>query len=319
METKDIDRGIQIANRILESLPKRSLNATTERLYRKTGERFWKAPEDILITTSKRTYYLRKAAMTFYATEQLKVAVERRDDALISHAAKVLLRFLRSEDPQDGAPPGKCPIASSKKRQSKRQSLSGLPENWRERLVQASSGELKEWILVLAVAGVRPKEIENGVDISPVDGGARLTVLGAKTNNGYGQPLRVIEVMSDLALQLAKAGARRISAPSANRVSVAIGRLGRRVFKRRAAGNVSAYSFRHQLASDLKASGLSSVDASAFLGHAVEDTKRQYGSHSQSRGSGRFKLVYASRIVKRCVMRYNSPSRGLGVKSEKSV
>lgn len=319
MKTKDINSGIQIAKQILNSLPKRSLNGTTERLYRKTGERFWAVPDEVYQTSSKRTYYLRKAAMTFYAEEQLKVAVERHDVVLIAHAAKVLLKFLRPEDPKDGTPAGKCPIASPKKRQSKRQSLSGLPENWREILVQSSSGELKEWILVLAVAGVRPKEIENGVDISPVDGGARLTVLGAKTNNGHGQPLRVVEVMSDLACQLAKGGARRISAPSANRVSVAVGRLGRRVFKRKAASNVSAYSFRHQLASDLKASGLFSLDVSAFLGHAVEDTKRQYGSHSQNRGSSQFKLVYASRIVKRCVMRYSNSSMSSDATAGKSV
>ena len=44
--------------------------------------------------------------------------------------------------------------------------------------------------------------------------------------------------------------------------------------------------FRHAMASDLKASGLSSQEQSAALGHQVVETKSTYGSHRQGRAGG---------------------------------
>jgi integrase len=125
-----------------------------------------------------------------------------------------------------------------------------------------------------------------------------LTIRGAKTDRGHGQPERVVAVDGPLALLLAEGGARTISATSANSVSVAAGRLGRKVFGERRSNLVSAYSFRHQLASDLKASGLDDVSISAILGHSVDDTKKHYGSAKQARGTQTTRLISATRSVK---------------------
>ena len=79
---------------------------------------------------------------------------------------------------------------------------------------------------------------------------------------------------------------------------MAAGRLGRKVFGERRSNPVSAYSFRHQFASDLKASGLDGVTVSAVLGHSVDDTKKQYGTSKQARGAQTTRLISATRTVK---------------------
>jgi integrase len=165
-------------------------------------------------------------------------------------------------------------------------------------LAAAAPSSCREWILLLAVGGVRPEEIAMGVQVQPTDGGVRLTIRGAKTDRRHGQPERVVAAEGPLALLLAAGGARTISAPSANNVSVAAGRLGRKVFGVRRSNLVSAYSFRHQFASDLKASGLDGVTISAILGHSVDDTKKHYGSSKQARGLQTTRLVSSTRTVK---------------------
>ena len=124
-------------------------------------------------------------------------------------------------------------------------------------------------MLLMAVAGVCPEEIAKGIAVQPIAGGVQLKIQGAKIDRGHGQPERVITVHGPLALMLAESGERTIKAPSANSVSLAAGRLGRKVFGDHRSNPVSAYSFRHQFASDLKASGLDSVTVSAILGHSV--------------------------------------------------
>jgi integrase len=165
-------------------------------------------------------------------------------------------------------------------------------------MVDAAPSSCRDWILLLAVAGMRPEEIAQGVKVQPIEGGVQLTIKGAKIDRGHGQPERIIAVNGALALLLAQGGSRTIEAPSANAVSNAAGRLGRKVFGERRTHLVSAYSFRHQFASDLKASGLDGVTVSAVLGHSVNDTKKQYGTSKQARGLQTTRLISATRTVK---------------------
>ena len=103
-------------------------------------------------------------------------------------------------------------------------------------------------MLLLAVAGVRPAEVAAGIGVQPIDGGVELKIKGAKTDRGHGQPDRVIEAVGPLALMLAEGGARTTPETTANAVSVAAEKLGRKVFGVRRSNLVSAYSFRHQYA-----------------------------------------------------------------------
>ena len=164
-------------------------------------------------------------------------------------------------------------------------------------------------MLLLAVGGVRPAEVAEGIEVQPIDGGVQLKIKGAKIDRGHGQPERVVAVHGPLALLLAGGGGRTIDAPSANAVSIAAGRLGRKVFGKRRSHLVNAYSFRHQFASDLKASGLDGLNISAILGHSVDDTKKQYGSSKQVRGLQTTRLISATRAVKVLKKSGFSPTR----------
>jgi hypothetical protein len=214
-------------------------------------------------------------------------------------AARVLQRFFTYTDGPTALAAGRvCPIDAAPK-VGKRKSLRGLPLNWRAQMVAAApSPTCREWMLLLAVAGVRPAEVAAGIGVQPIEGGVELKINGVKIDRGHGQPERVIAAIGPLALMLAAGGARTTSATTANAVSVAAGKLGRKVFGVRRSHLVSAYSFRHQFASDLKASGLDGLSISAILGHSVDDTKKHYGTSKQARGLQTTRLVFATRTVK---------------------
>ena len=81
------------------------------------------------------------------------------------------------------------PIEGRKKRHGKRLDMKGLPDDWRERIVERSV-KYREAVLVAAVTGCRPCELVTGVQI--VFDGAMMTatIKGAKTTAKTGQPWR---------------------------------------------------------------------------------------------------------------------------------
>jgi integrase len=294
---------------VRELVTTREVSGRTRQQYENTARRYFDNPEEALRTSSKATYYSRKAALIFVAAHRLLTALEINDRLNALKSARVLkLFFTYADGPTALAAGSVCPI-DAKTKVGKRKSLRGLPQDWRTQMVDAAPSTCRDWILLLAVAGMRPEEIAQGVKVQPIDGGVRLTITGAKIDRGHGQPERVVEAHGELALLLAEGGPRTIEAPTANIVSVAAGRLGRKVFGQRRSHTVSAYSFRHQLASDLKASGLGGETVSAILGHAVDDTKKQYGTSKQARGLQTTRLISATRAVKVLKKSGFSPTR----------
>jgi integrase len=291
---------IQIAEDVLRELPERNLKEKTKQLYILTARIYYDALHKVEQTQSKRTYYVRRAALTYFAKEELRNAVLTKAAKKAAQAMLVLANFFSAPaalNPQAGT--GACPLASPVKRISKRRSLRGLPADWREQIIAGTvNPEMSTALLLLAATGVRPSEIEIGVSVTPVIGGVRVTVRGTKTDRGHGQPLRVFEVISTLAEKLGALGAQTIKIDSANRISSLAGRLGRKLFGQMRACTVSAYSFRHMFASELKASQINGLDVSAILGHSVSDTKKSYGCAKQGRTGIRAKLLHASREVK---------------------
>lgn len=300
IKNKQDDETIQIAKDILRELPARNLKEKTKQLYVKTARIYYDALHKVEQTQSKRTYYVRRAALTYFAMEELRDAVLTKTAKKAAQAMLVLAKFFSvpaALNPLTGT--GACPLSSPINRISKRRSLRGLPNDWREQMIAgAVNPKMSAVLLLLAATGVRPSEIENGVSVVPVTGGVRVVVRGTKTDRGHGQPLRVFEVFSKLAEQLSAIGAQTIKVNSANQISALAGKLGRKLFGRTRACTVSAYSFRHMFASELKASQISGLDVSAILGHSVSDTKKSYGCSKQGRTGMRAKLLHASREVK---------------------
>lgn len=290
---------LEFAAAVLAAVPARQLKPATERFYLGTGRLYYSNAEAALTTSSKRTYYLRKAAITYFASKELGRAVHDGDAGAAATAMQVLARFTSGVE-WHGSPThgGTCPLSHPVRRSSKRASLRGLPDDWRQRVVAEASQELKQAILLMAATGVRPSEVEKGVEVTPVLGGVRVIVRGSKIDRNHGQPIRMFEVYSELAVALAQEKSQIIKVQRANQLSVEIGRLGRRLFGAHRQENVSAYSLRHAFASDLKAAEIPGDEISALLGHAVADTKKHYGSSRQGRMAVTVKLIHATRPVK---------------------
>lgn len=308
----DDEKLVKIASRILTHHRTRKISTSTRNRYLQAGEQLFAQPRKLAQTTRKATYYFWKAALNFYGAEQLIDAIKNKDLIRVRHVISVLQATLCINDTDEiSTIAGTCPITTIGVKKSKRGSLSKLPENWRELFIAGTSGIHRDWLLVLSAAGVRPAEIANGIEIEPHSNGVILKILGAKTTATTGQPIREIQVANEFGSELAEGGKRVINAKNGNAVSQYICRRSRLIFPNHP-NKISAYSFRHQFAADLKASQLTSLQISAALGHTAEFTKQHYGHKSQSRARGKILLKSATRPVRPSQKAGHIPGRNKG-------
>lgn len=159
-------------------------------------------------------------------------------------------------------------------------------EGWRAlifaRLVHVKS----PWLTLAAVSsltGARPSEL-GGIQIERRNGALVFRINGAKVSNTAGQPWREITVKDTgpefLHLWALTDKPYVVTVPPVrdypDAYSVALARAGAQVLPKKTA-RMSAYVYRHALASDLKADGFTPEQISATLGHAVSKTANYYG------------------------------------------
>ena len=130
--------------------------------------------------------------------------------------------------------------------------------------------------------GCRPAEIERGVTIRRDGDALAIEIPGAKVTADKGQPIRRIAV--DPASEVG----RIIAMMLGNRQGARVQRKAKRIAadfvdirRRSGLGAISAYSFRHQSASDMKGRGDDPVKIAEALGHASIRTQSRYGSPSK--------------------------------------
>ncbi len=202
----------------------------------------------------------------------------------------------------------------SSRKSSKRQSLNGLPDNWRSQLIRAmNTKEDQLAMMVMALTGARPEEMRLGIQLV-IETNHCLTfhIQGAKVSaiTGGGQTWRELTVDAwrvlddDLVYELmACIQEHQITTIQIDPKNAFQKRLQRirdqmtqydPVWKK-----VSAYSFRHQFAADLKADTTTHFDdISAAMGHASDRTKQHYGHSSQKRGKGGITQITAASPIK---------------------
>ena len=284
-------------------------------------------------TTRVTTFRKRLVALEhFLGSEQEQLT--REMSAPVMHAAEILhLRFLLhlkhlqalQRLRQEGM------TGERAKRRSKRQSLAGLPANWRIALCKrAVGGRYLFSLIVLALTGCRPSELVHGIDIwrgkDEVTGKLliHLRIRGAKVKDSQGQPLRTISydtndphplvvVVNEL---LDTQSEPRVFAQvrSAVNLTVEIRRLARSLWPKHKQP-ITAYCFRHQFAADLKANGDDEA-TSRGLGHISAETRRLYGTAGQASKGHRLRplRVEVERPVKPrrrgpCTKRRNEPTQ----------
>jgi integrase len=189
----------------------------------------------------------------------------------------------------------------------KRDTMSRLPKNWRERVFQAAvgrkktrPGRLSEALAILWATGLRPAELETGVVYGIHNGQLAFKIQGAKVgliDNGDGVHERGIEQRTIYVNPSLHAGTKYLydlvlsekkRTFSYNKTSLRnrVNELGREVLsKLKDAPSVSPYSFRHAMCSDLKSCDqLSDQDRAKVMGHLSVESLESYGR--RRRGGG---------------------------------
>ncbi len=184
------------------------------------------------------------------------------------------------------------------RRRSKRVALGGLPPDWREQLcLRGSTGRYADALLLAALTGCRPSELEGGIEVSRVVNPMteqpliEIVIDGTKVKKLQGQPIRRIRYAEDdehpLVLMLKGVLSKSQRTPMlvqinhADNFSVEVRRLAASLWPAHPQ-TITAYCLRHQWAADAKRVG----DAGAVsrgLGHLSAKTQKLYGTASQGR------------------------------------
>lgn len=186
----------------------------------------------------------------------------------------------------------------------KRRGLGRLQDDWREQLLARAEANDRLPIILLVITGCRPSEVALGVDIRRQGRQVLLGIRGAKVTADNGQPYRVLSIDEDhpwgcrlvdcLSSALTHAGywesarslqhrIRRVATQWQHSVGIS-------------GYQISAYSFRHQVASDLKRDGESAEWIAAVLGHRSTRTAASYGTWHQGK-SGQGGLIQGVAVM----------------------
>jgi hypothetical protein len=199
-----------------------------------------------------------------------------------------------------------CPVPQDyrEKRCSKRQSLRGLPKDWRKLLPQKLTAHHRPGYWLTALCGCRPAELKKGVRLQRFGNVLQVTIVGSKVTADAGHKERRQEWdldggndFVDEVIALMK-GESKVTVKALNGFSRAIKDAGKRIWPRHKP--LSAYSLRHAISSDLKADDWTQEEIALFLGHAVTKTQSAYGASRQGGGGGAVGLrsVSGSRPVR---------------------
>ncbi|MBX3619363.1 MAG: hypothetical protein KF891_05150 [Rhizobacter sp.] len=271
------------------------------------------------------SWYAFKAQLQFYLVEELSGAkrdfdllcAERRRGALdaeglegLSASVLLLLAYANALAATPEGRPEKFNGGGSKRSpNSKSASIKRRPDDWRERVAATMEGDLKLLYLMQCVTGCRPAELKSGVSVELLaDGELEFSVMGAKLGKHAGQPVRkgTVDSRTGVASELAKllrVGVPVASTPLIGLVDTYRKQVSRRSEKafpeKKTTRRLTAYSARHQLRVDLRASGTSREKTAEMMGHATTKSATYYGIGGRA-GSGAVKLaqVSATRPVK---------------------
>lgn len=185
---------------------------------------------------------------------------------------------------------------------------------------RGSSGKYGAALLVAALTGCRPVELEQGVKVWRAFDYERnrslihLEITGAKVKAGQGQPRRhmayaeedghPLVAMLNKALSSTDGGVLVVNIEKALNFTVEVRRLAVSLWPNHRHA-VTPYCFRHQWAADAKRVGVADA-VSRGLGHVSSKTQRVYGTASQAgqRSALRPVIVEAERPVKQLAPRH---------------
>lgn len=183
---------------------------------------------------------------------------------------------------------------------SKRKSLKGLPDDWRDTMLESVKTEDQLPLLVMTLTGCRPAELKKGVQVIASNHLLAFIIQGAKVKENAGQPQRAIAIDPKSILSRNHALIDELFQSQATvRIEddQSFQKRIHRIAKKLGFKQVSCYALRHQLAADLKSNKNSRSEIALSLGHQSERTQRFYGNHNQGNKGGRVIEVHAHAAI----------------------
>lgn len=184
---------------------------------------------------------------------------------------------------------------------SKRKTLKKMPDltNILKNMNENCIEKYKDILIVYDLFGLRPAEFKKGVSLKLTkdENGENVieaTIKGAKIGKFTGQDTRICTTTIDknnelhneflknvIRQQLRNDGVYEIKQDEKTCKSLS------KFFYRKYGTNVSLYSFRHKVASDLKQAKTDEDTIAAFLGHRVDKSQVYYGNYQKGSGGNR--------------------------------
>ena len=185
---------------------------------------------------------------------------------------------------------------------SKKSSLSHLPNDWRELMAAKSTGKNRVPMMVAMLTGCRPAELESGVEIESVKDSLYVKIIGVKVKENAGQEYRRFKLAKHLLtmellaiMKSDNATLLKVKVEKGNSVTTHMRSVAKKIWPRRKR-SVTVYTARHAMAADCKAAiglGADPDLVSQVLGHIVDKTASYYGNRFQAGG----KSVTPSEVI----------------------
>jgi integrase len=320
---------IREARSIVKGFKESSITIKTREKYKKLSDRLDRnklAPEKI--SGTKNSFYVYRAAEIFRNKVELKSALRDRDKALrerdsanrvknIEAVKNAEQRVIKSLEFFSKYQPGGTReenlkrenvlrvTENSDRSNAKRESISKIPSDWREKVWREIAPRDRDALAVTAITGLRPSELERGVRIRKNGENFEFRIRGTKVDNlrKKGQEFRVIKVaIKDL--RESSEGQHLLSAQrnvsrevkieqSAKAFTARINRAGERAMPQ-VGEKVSPYSYRHAFSARLKSDNRSPQEIAKAMGHRAERSQQEYGRKSQAKNAGNGGIVSAS-------------------------
>lgn len=281
-------------------------NPKTYEQYLKTYERLLKQNENIeknevnlLLhkATTKSNYDLYRTSIKFGLIREIKDLQRRSDEArkqknveemtkLTNEAFKLAVVFKEQFDINIQKP-------LLNKNNSKRKTLRKLKsiEDIINGLSEKQQKKFTDQLLVYSLFGLRPAELKKGIELKAVYENdnyfIEAKIWGAKVNKNAGQEERTCKTNIDFNNTLYKQFFLKILKQNVSGKKFEIVQSQRdykaltQTLNRKYSNDVSLYSFRHKLASDLKKSKIDDDTIAKFLGHRTDKSQTNYGTHQQ--------------------------------------
>jgi integrase len=290
--------------------------ALSERMQR-TG----KTPEQIAGT--KQSFYTYRAALVHEARTELRTALRDRDVAARAHNPEQKMnaeaRIKTHTETLTRYAPSAGDLAQDMERKSaytgdrksersngKREALDSRPADWRDRVWKEIQPRDRDAVAVTALTGVRPAELEKGVQVRNAGDSLQFKIEGAKTNGSdRGQEQRTITISKQEAAKSVEGRHLLDTVKPGQEREVKIGDAAnfsdrvRHASERAMPGErtVSPYDYRHAFSARIKDDArLTQSDRAAALGQQSERSQSAYAGAGSagSAGSGSISSASAS-------------------------